>query len=1634
MLTALHNTIMDRNTPTQAAVLSRFADIYYANAPVDEWLVRPIADVYGATLSSWHFIQQRQANEVKVRVFNPDHENHGWQSLHTVVEVVCQDMPFLVDSVRMQLNAHQMSLHTIQYCVLHATRDHDGHLNTESDWSQPGQGKVAEAIIYIEFDHHSDKAVLQHLTESLHSVLEEVRCCVDSFAAITQRLHVVSDHLASVQVEGAEEGLAFLQWLEKGHFTFLASDEFHFEQKGDDRFVVRDSEQGLGSFLFRNKTDRTRLKLHDLSDEIQEFITGRCPVSFMKSGVRSRVHRPVYPDYVVVKRYNDDGEVIGGVRFMGLYTSMVYIESPNNIPIVRNKLAQVRAQAGFDAGSHSGKELDRILEVYPRDELFQSSAEQLYKTAISILNIQERRQTRVYLRRDTYSKFVSCLVYVPRDIYNTELRQRIEGVLQAEFEPQDIESTTYFSESVLARAQYTLRLDPERDNSFDDARVSRKIRQVVRSWPDDLHDALIEQVGEELGNRQYHTYRTAFPAGYRESFGARTAVADIQHMESLLKQQPGQLSMSFYRQLEENGDHLRFKLFHRGSILPLSDVIPVLENLGLRVLGEHPYEIVCQNGEVVWIHNFLLQYTLADSISITDVKNLFQDSFRATWEGRSENDAFNRLVLGAQMDWKDIALLRAYARYMKQIRFGISESYIAETLCRYIPLSTLLVKLFHSRFGLDQDGAEQRETDTGRIEQQILDSLDDVRQLNEDRTIRRYCELIKATLRTNFFQLDDDGQTKPYIALKMNPDLIGDMPLPKPMFEIFVYSPVVEGVHLRGGKVARGGLRWSDRIDDFRTEVLGLVKAQQVKNAVIVPVGAKGGFVAKQLPKDGGRDAVMAEGIRCYKIFVSALLDVTDNLVEGQPCSPEGVVCHDGNDPYLVVAADKGTATFSDIANEIAVSRGFWMGDAFASGGSIGYDHKKMGITARGAWVSVQRHFRERGHNVQEQDVTVVGIGDMAGDVFGNGMLQSEHICLVAAFNHMHVFIDPTPDAKASFAERKRLFELPRSSWADYNSQLISKGGGVFLRSAKSIAISLPMKQRFGITQDRMAPNDLIRVLLKAPVDLLWNGGIGTYIKASSERHSEVGDKANDSLRIDGKEVRAKVIGEGGNLGVTQLGRIEFAEQGGASYTDFIDNAGGVDCSDHEVNIKIMLNEVLDNGDLTRKQRNAIFMELTDDVAELVLANNYRQTQAISLAYKDCMTRLDEYSRLMKAYESQGKLNRALEFLPDDDQLNERKNSGSGLTLPELSVLISYTKADLKEQLNCPDIYADPYVAEILTTAFPQALDKRFGEQLGRHRLHQEIIATQLANDMVNYMGITFMHRLHKSTGASIADIARAYVAARDIFALEKHWLQINELDYQIGTDIQEDMMAELMRLVRRATRWFLRNRRSTIDIANEVAAFGPAVEDIAANLGDILRGSSLERWQRSYQARVDRGVPQSLASYTVGAINLYSALGIIEAATETDRTFAEVAAAYFDIGEHLSLNWVGQQINTLPTNSHWEALARESLRDDLDWQQRSLTIAILASKTADETLMEALQRWQGEQALMFGRWQGMLAELQSADVVEFAMLTVALRELLDLAEVSRIQYGDRTDNESARVVSGDKLSGDESTVNNTGA
>ncbi len=1597
--------LVERLTETvpkdQIRAIEQFTHIYYAATPVNELDSRKMDDLYGATLACWSFLQKSKEGS-KIRVFNPDFEEHGWQSPHTIVEIVQQDMPFLVDSIRMELNRRDMSIHFINHAVLPISRNASGQLDQGNSFDT--DAATQEAVIYIEVDLHTDKKTLKDLTSSLQEIINEIELLVDDYQSFIdksqQAVQWIKDSSGPFTQSDTNEAMAFMEWLKDNHFTFLACEDFIVEVKDGKNIITRDNKSVSGIFK-HDLHGPDKMVVDDLSENLKNLILSPQLITMSKSGRRSRIHRPAYPDYVIVKHIDKNGQVLGGRRFLGLFTSTVYSESPFNIPIIRNKALAVIERSGLGSVSHNGKELRHILEVYPRDELFHTDVEQLTKTAVGILNIQERRRTKIFIRCDALNKFLSCVVYVPRDLYSTELRQRIQTILVDAFAPRDVEFTTFFSESILARTHFSLRLDPDKVVEFDAQRIEKDIQAVALSWQDDLMSALVDGVGEEKGNQYFQSYRNAFGASYRETFTSRTAVVDIQHVSTIKNDHD--IAMSLYRNVADSGNFFKFKLYKPNDLLPLSDVIPILENMGLRVIGENPYGLTRTDGKQFWIHDFTLVYTFGDNIDLHASKEQFQDAFRAIWFGKAENDSFNRLLLGAKIDWRDVALLRAYARYMKQIRFGFSESFIADSLCKYSDLTSFVVRYFQTRFDLDNKDAEAQAKKLKKMDAQFSEILDQVESINEDRIFRRYHEIIGATLRTNFFQKNGEGEHKPYFSFKLSPHEISDMPLPKPMFEIFVYSPRVEGVHLRGGKVARGGLRWSDRAEDFRTEVLGLVKAQQVKNSVIVPVGAKGGFIAKCLP-EGDRDAFLAEGIECYKTFISGLLDITDNLLEGNVIPPEQVLRHDEDDPYLVVAADKGTATFSDISNNIAIERGFWLGDAFASGGSVGYDHKKMGITAKGAWVSVQRHFRERGVDVQNDNFSVIAIGDMAGDVFGNGMLCSENIQLVAAFNHMHIFIDPNPvDNELNFNERKRLFELPRSSWSDYESTLISEGGAIFKRSSKSIQISSQMKECFHIQADKLSPNDLITALLKAPVDLIWNGGIGTYVKASTENDNDAGDKANDSLRINGKQLQAKVIGEGGNLGVTQRARIEFAlSKDGASFTDFIDNAAGVDCSDHEVNIKILLNTLVSAGDLTVKQRNEFLEKMTDQVSEQVLMNNYRQTQAIALAYREAKTRTNEYRRLMNELEEQGKLNREMEFLPSEEELDERKSQQQGLTRPELSVLISYIKGDLKELLNEPKISKNEYLAKSIESAFPRALVERYPEALYAHQLRSEIVATQLANEMVNRMGITYVNRMRDSTGADISAIVKAYAAARDVFSMDEIWHQIEALDYKVSTEIQEKMMSSLMRLVRRGSRWFLRNRRRDINVPEEVERFRERAVEISSHLAELLAGEGKQTWQKYYDQLIKAGVPKELASTVAGTNNMFSALSIIEGAEQTKRSAEDVAATYYKVGCNLDLEWFLEQLNAMPVLSHWQALARETYRDDLDWQQRTLTVSVI-NTMPDGDIKARMEAWLNLSEPMITRWRNMVAELRESQIDDFSVFSVALRELLDLAQASRL-------------------------------
>lgn len=1572
-LMKLKELLQKRLGGAQSREVEHFADQFFTYAPEDEIALRPMEAIYGATLSSWSFLNRFSVNQAKIQVFNPDLEQHGWHSNHTVIQILAVDSPFIVDSVRMELNRQGIGIHVIQNIVLWVHRE-GGDFN---GLAAPGEG-TAESYIYLEVDRHTEAELLKGLQAELMISMAAVSVSVQDFLPMKA---LAADCAASLAAVGYEQEKDFTEWLLDDHFTFLACDQVEFHH--DVAKVKKDSALGvltLSNLVHLDETDASNL-----------------PLRLERHGERSRVHRPAYLDLVIISRFNEQNECVGATRFLGLYTSPVYRERPKRIPMIREKVSRILARSGFNPHGHSGKSLEQVLIDLPRDELFLASEEELYNIALKIFYLQERRRACLLVRADKNGKFFSCLYYAPRDLFSTALRLNVQNLLESVFNAQDIEFTNSFSESVLARTHFVLRVNPGQKIP-DLEQLEAEVQELSRSWNDDLHSALVEACGEELGTTRSNIYRESFPVAYREHFTTLHAVHDIEKME-LLADQP--LTMSFYRLLEQSRSVLRFKLFTSEEPLILSDVIPILENLGLRVVGEHPYVVSSVNGKTYWIHDFSLSHRGgSEPIALDEVKDIFQQSYAAIWQGLADNDEFNRLVLGAGLNWREVAMLRAYARYNQQIRFGFSQAYIAETMTRHTQVTRLLVALFRARFEPSRQGRSKVQALVERIESSIVDALDKVDNLNDDKILRRFLELIKATLRTNFFQLDEKGEPKEYQSFKLNPHFIAGIPKPLPMFEMFVYSPRVEGVHLRGGKVARGGLRWSDRLEDYRTEVLGLVKAQQVKNAVIVPVGAKGGFVAKCLPKDGTRDEIMAEGIASYKIFIRGLLDVADNLRSGEVIPPKNVVRHDGDDPYLVVAADKGTATFSDIANEIAESYGFWMGDAFASGGSQGYDHKGMGITAKGAWESVKLHFREKGINTQTDPFTVIGIGDMAGDVFGNGMLLSDKIRLVAAFNHMHIFIDPTPDEASSFIERQRMFALPRSSWADYDSSLISKGGGIFLRSAKSITLTPEMKQCFDIKEDKLSPNDLISALLKAPVDLLWNGGIGTYVKSSEENHSDVGDKANDSLRVNGNELRCKVLGEGGNLGFTQRGRIEFCLKGGACNTDFIDNAGGVDCSDHEVNIKILLNKCIVDGDLTVKQRNDLLREMTDAVAVQVLKSNDRQARALSLALEHAGKSQDEYARLMDRLESEGRLDRALEFLPDAEALLQRKQNHQSLTRPELSVLISYTKAELKELLTQTWITDDPYVKNEIKEAFPEQLVARFPEAVQEHQLKKEIIATQIANAMVNHMGITFTNRMMETAGQSADQVAVAYLVARDVFELREIWEQVEALDNVVSTELQQRMLVDLLRLMRRASYWLLRNvcNRGCFKVQEVIDRFKPAVAEIRASFTDLLSGDIKTHWLQQRQSLIDAGISEDLASRITCAERLYASLAISEVSNDVMQPILNTAKVDFWLGERLQLDWVSERIRQIEPQNHWQLLAREGFNEDLNTQQSRLTRSVLSSDS-ELAGQELAQSWLDKNGPGLKRWEHVLEELRLTTDADSATFTVVIRELTELSK-----------------------------------
>ncbi len=1596
-LASLLDEISRRLSAKKAAELIHFCQLHFSFSPSEDLCERSLPTLYKSVEDCWDFVQSFSAEESKIHVYNPAYDENDDQLARTVVMVQQLDMPFLIDSIRMEINRRGLRIHQLDNSILSYRRNTKGQLKAVKALSEDNEKTQTESLIYVEIDRQAGKEALDDLKASLAEVLGQVDLVTSDYLAMKSQAQTLIDDVESfanrLAKKDQEELSDFIAWLTNNHFTFLGYEKYKARKtKAGIRLTpVKNSE--LGFFKCCEESAK-KMQLGDVCVDGGKRLDIQKVLTFTKSPSRSKVHRPAYSDFIAIKTYNDAGVVTGEHRFVGLFTSRVYLQTASKIPVIRRKVEKVLSDSKLHPGSHDWKELEQILETYPRDDLLQISYKALFPTAMQILHINERRLTRLFVRKDLYSQYYSCLVYAPRDIYNTEFRVRVENILKEELNSEYVEFNTHFSESILARTQFIVHASNRGDmaENPDYHKIEKRIIEASRTWSDELHHSLIETLGERKSLDLINRYGKAFPSSYRDDFTTAIAVGDILQIETLSSASP--LAMDFYREENQSNNEVNFKLFHLNSHLPLSEIIPVMENLGLRVMDEHPYKLLFDD-KTCWIHDFRMQYCSTSQLDVETVKQGFQEAFAQIWNGNSENDYFNRLILSANLSWRSVWMLRAYAAYIKQLKFGISQLAIANCLIQHQAITNSLVALFDARFNPADCDVKKAEA----LEHTILNALEEVPSLTDDRIIRRYLDLIKATLRTNYYQRLESGELPAYVVYKLSPQLLADIPKPKPMFEIFVHSPRIQGVHLRGGKVARGGLRWSDRNEDFRTEVLGLVKAQQVKNAVIVPVGAKGGFIAKRLNDDMSRDEFMQEGIACYRLFISGLLDVTDNIVDGGVVPPTDVIRHDEDDPYLVVAADKGTATFSDIANEISESRNFWLKDAFASGGSQGYDHKKMGITAKGAWVSVQRHFREIGHDIQREDFSVIAIGDMSGDVFGNGMLLSEHICLTAAFNHLHIFIDPNPDSAQSFVERKRLFELPRSSWSDYNTTFISNGGGVFERKAKYINITPEMKKRFDINESRMTPNELLNALLKAPVDLIWNGGIGTYVKSTEESNGDVGDKANDAIRLNGNELRCKVVGEGGNLGLTQRARIEYCLNGGRCNTDFVDNAGGVDCSDHEVNLKILLDTMVASGPLTAKQRNSLLVKMTEAVSDLVLSNNYQQAQSLSLAEAYTLTKFDEFQRVIQFLESRARLNRELEFLPSEEQLQERKLSSKGLTRPELAVLLSYGKALLKEELLHPELTDDSHAKLELATAFPHQLLDRFGEAVYEHKLQAEIIATQIANHMMNDMGLAYLHSLESSTGASSVEIAKAYLLARDVFHMQAIWAEIQALDNQVDAAIQRKMMLDLQRLVRRASRWFLRNRRKSLVIDSELAHFTPAVKELLENMGDWLHGTAKEKWQSSFQGYLEQGIPEALARSVASNESLYMALGAIEVANSSDYPLNDVIDAYCLLGEELKLYWFSEALNNLNVESQWQSLARDAYRDDLDWQVRSLASSLLKERQGSEGLRESYTRWYQSNETRAVRWQSMLSELQSAEVQDYSMFTVAIRELFDLAK-----------------------------------
>jgi glutamate dehydrogenase len=1622
--------------------LRGFLDAYYRHIPVEELVAAGPARLAGVAAEHARLAAHRPQGRAIVQV-TAGGSCYALEDSRGSVDIVTDDMPFLVDSITMELTRHGLESYHVIHPQLMVRRDVTGTLwEVVGPLIEAGHGhdEIAESWTHIEIDTSSGVS-LDELEKDLQRVLLDVRVSVEDYPKMAEAAVRLADRLETEGPRPPAETQALLRWLADNHFTFLGYRQYDLVEGEHGMALVPVPGTGLG-ILRHDK--RGSASFAALPPEVRARAKDPQRLILTKANSRSTVHRRSYLDYIAIKRVSDAGEVIGEYRFLGLYTHEAYHESIARIPVLRRKLTEVLDRTGVDQESHDGKDLTEILEAYPREELFQISVDELIPIALGVLHLRSHPRTRLFMRKDVYGRFMSCVVYLPRDRYTTRVRLRTQEILREALGGETVEYSATVGESPLARLLVVVRVKPDASlRDVDPADLEAKIVAAARSWDEDLAAEAVRELGDARARSLLSTFTGTIPETYKTDVPASYAVSDLVRVQNLL--QAGE-STSFelweesqYAGGQPGGDGQgvwRLTICRVGTPITLTDVLPRLQHMGLDVVDEHPYEFAGAQAQPFWIYDFGLRRTGAGAAGpepVTGqfpvlaaaqktqgppgwppsepVKALFEDALSALWRGKIEDDGFNALVLDAQLTWRQIVVLRAYAKYLRQAGITFSQRYIERVLAFNVPVTRLLVRLFESRFdpAREAGSAERGEA----IAEEIRGLLDEVAILDHDRILRSYLGLVLATKRTNYFRTapspgqPTDGGQPPYLIVKLDAAAVPELPDPRPKCEVFVYSPRLEAVHLRFAAVARGGLRFSDRREDFRTEILGLAKAQEVKNSVIVPSGAKGGFVCKDLPDPADREAYQREVLGCYKTFIAAMLDVTDNLRDGKVVPPPGVVRHDGDDTYLVVAADKGTATFSDTANEIASAYGYWLGDAFASGGSAGYDHKKMGITARGAWESVKFHFATLGLDPATTEFTVVGVGDMSGDVFGNGMLLSPYIKLVAAFDHRHVFLDPSPDPAASFAERQRLFALPRSSWADYDPALISAGGGVWSRSAKSVPVSAQASAALGLGDNvhALPPDQLISAILAAPVDLLWNGGIGTYIKASTESHADAGDRANDAVRIDATDLRAKVVAEGGNLGLTQSARIEYALAGGLVNTDFIDNSAGVDTSDHEVNIKILLQPRLSRGELTPTARAELLHAMTDEVAELVLRQNYGQNRALAAAAAQSAQMLHVHARYLRRLERERRIGRRLDSLPGDKEIAERRSAGLGLTVPEFAVLLAQAKISAVQEVLHSTLPDDPYMKSVLTVYFPEPLRAAYAADMDQHPLRREIVTTMVVNDMVNQSGTTFLFRMNEETGASVADISGAWLVAREVFGMPRFWAQVEALDGQVDVATQIALLLEGRKLTERAVRWLLHSRRAPYDIQETIGFFTAGVQAVRAGLPGLLAGRDLVTFRERQQAAVARGVPDDLAERVAGMVPAYSAFDIVEVAASTGRDVTETAEVYFDLASRLQISRLRDQIVALPRDDRWNTMARGALRDDLYAAHAALVCDVLMATSAG-TPEQRLADWAVQNAAAVSRATQTLTEIWESDRFSLATLSVAVRAIRTVVAAGALPVG----------------------------